>query len=165
MHPDSQGDKMNSDSLQFGFKKNCSTGTATWIVQEVLRQYLHQGTKPIAVVLDCTKAFDLAKFNLLFDRLLEHSIPGVVVTIPTFIYQEQLAWTCWGRTCTSITFGISNGTKQGSVASPTFWSVYLDPLQGQLREAGVRCHIGKLFVSVVGYADNLLLLAPSKDAA
>jgi hypothetical protein len=51
------------------------------------------------------------------------------------------------------------------VASPTFWAVYLDPLIGQLREAGVGCHIGKLFVGVVGYADDLLLLAPSRDAA
>ena len=159
------GDKMNSDSLQFGFKKKCSTGTATWLIQEVLRHYLHQGIKPIAVVLDCTKAFDLANFNLLFDQLLERSIPGVVVRVLTFTYQEQLAWTRWGRTCTSTTFGISNGTRQGSVASPTFWSVYLDPLLGQLREAGVGCHIGKLFVGVVGYADDLLLLAPSRDAA
>ena len=114
---------MNSDSLQFGFKKKCSTGTATWLVQEVLRHYLHQGTKPIAVVLDCTKAFDLAKFNLLFDRLLECDIPEVVVRVLTFTYQEQLAWIRWGRTCTSATFGIGNRTRQGSVASPTFWSI------------------------------------------
>ena len=134
------GDNMNSDTLQFGFKKKCSTSTATWLVQEVMRHYLHQGTKPIAVVLDCTKAFDLARFNLLFDRLLERAVPGIVVRVLVFSYQEQLAWTRWGRTCTSSTFGISNGTRQGSVASPMFWSVYLDPLLGQLREAGVGCH-------------------------
>ena len=60
------GDKMNSDLLQFRFRKKWSTDTATWLVQEVLRHYLPQGTTAIAVVLDCTKAFDLAKFNLLF---------------------------------------------------------------------------------------------------
>ena len=49
--------------------------------------------------------------------------------------------------------------------SPRFWSLYLDPLLGQLREAGVGCHIAGLFVGVVGYADDLLLLAPSRDAA
>ena len=32
------GDQLHSDSLQFGFKQRCSTGTATWLVQEVLRQ-------------------------------------------------------------------------------------------------------------------------------
>ena len=30
------GDKMHSDTLQFGFKKECSTGTATWLVQEMV---------------------------------------------------------------------------------------------------------------------------------
>ena len=64
------GDQLHSDSLQFGFKRKCSTGTATWLVQEVLQHYLRQGTKPVAVVLDCTKAFDLAKFSILFSRLL-----------------------------------------------------------------------------------------------
>jgi hypothetical protein len=51
------------------------------------------------------------------------------------------------------------------VASTTFWSKYIDPLLGQLRDAGVGCHIGGVFVGVVGYADDLLLLAPSRDAA
>ena len=56
-------------------------------------------------------------------------------------------------------------TRQGSVASPAFWSVYLDPLFALLRESGFGCHIGGVFVGVVGYADDLLLLAPTRDAA
>ncbi len=51
------------------------------------------------------------------------------------------------------------------MASPAFWSVYLDPLFSLLREAGVGCHIGGMYVGVVGYADDLLLLAPSREAA
>ena len=159
------GDHLNSDSLQFGFKQRCSTGTATWLVHEVLQHYLRQGSKPVAVVLDCSKAFDLAKFNLLFSRLLDRSLPAVVVRVLAFSYQQQVAWIRWGRVCTSDTFGISNGTRQGSVASPAFWSVYLDPLFSQLREAGVGCHVAGLYVGVVGYADDLLLLAPTREAA
>jgi hypothetical protein len=159
------GDRLHSDSLQFGFKKRCGTGTATWLVQEVMQHYLRQGSKPVAVVLDCTKAFDLAKFDILFNRILDRSVPAVVARVLAFSYCEQLAWTRWGRTCTSDTFGIQNGTRQGSVASPAFWSLYLDPLFTLLREAGVGCHIGGVFVGVVGYADDLLLLAPNRDAA
>ena len=73
------GDRLQSDSLQFGFKRGCSTSTATWLVQEVLQTYLRQGSKPVAVVLDCTKAFDLARFNILFTRLIEHSMPARAV--------------------------------------------------------------------------------------
>ena len=51
------------------------------------------------------------------------------------------------------------------MASPLFWSVYLNPLFQLLREAVVGCHVGGLFVGMVGYANDLLLLAPSRDAA
>ena len=159
------GDQLNSDSLQFGFKQRCSTGTATWLVHEVLQHYLRQGSRPVAVVLDCSKAFDLAKFDLLFSRLLDRGLPAIVVRVLAFSYQHQVAWIRWGRACTSKTFNISNGTRQGSVASPAFWSVYLDPLFSQLREAGVGCHVAGMYVGVVGYADDLLLLAPTREAA
>jgi hypothetical protein len=159
------GDRLHSDTLQFGFKKKCGTGTATWLVTEVLQHYLRQGSKPVAVVLDCTKAFDLARFDVLFDRLLQRGVPAIVVRVLSFSYQEQLAWTRWGRSTTSGTFGISNGTRQGAVASPAFWNIYIDPLFTALRSAGVGCRVAGVFAGVVGYADDILLLAPSRDAA
>ena len=79
-------DQLHSDSLQFGFKRRCSTGQVTWLVQDVLQHYLRQGSRPVAVVLNCTKAFDLAKFNILFGRLLNRGMPAVVVRILTHSY-------------------------------------------------------------------------------
>ena len=114
------GENLQTDSLQFGFKKHCSTGQATWLAQEVLQHYLRRGSKPVAVVLDCTKAFDLAKFNILFTRLLNTGMPAVVVRVLAQSYREQEAWVRWGRVSCSSTFGIANGTRQGSVASPAF---------------------------------------------
>ena len=61
------GDRRHSDSLQLGFKKKCSTSMTTWRVQEVAKHYLSQGSKPVVIVLDCAKAFDLARFNILFN--------------------------------------------------------------------------------------------------
>jgi hypothetical protein len=116
-------------------------------------------------VLDCTKAFDLAQYDILFGRLLERGVPAIMVRVLAFSYTEQVAWVRWGRTCCSSTFGIANGTRQGSVASPAFWSLYLDPLFKELRAAGVGCHLAGVFVGVVGYADDLILLAPSRHAA
>ena len=103
---------------------------------------------------------------LLFESLLKRSVPAVVVRVLCFSYQEQLALVKWGRTTTSSPFRISNGTRQGSVASPCFWSVYLDPLFTRLREAAVGCTIAVgVWCGVVGYADDLILLSPSRSAA
>lgn len=52
----------------------------------MLQHYLRQGSKPVAVVLDCTKAFDLAKFNIMFGRLLERGMPSIVVRVIAFSY-------------------------------------------------------------------------------
>ena len=81
-----------------------------------------------------------------------------------FIYEEQYAWIRWGNTRSSM-FPISNGTHQGSIASPSLWNVYLDPLITALRRDGVGCHIGEVFLGVMAYADDLILLAPNRAAA
>ena len=112
---------------------------------------------PIAVVLDCSKAFDLAKFSILFERLLtDRHVPAIAVRVLAFSYQEQLAWVRLGRGCTSSTFRLRNGTRQGSVASPVFWSVYLDPLFLQLRKDGIGCHMAGLVMEAVGYTDDVI---------
>ena len=35
----------------------------------------------------------------------------------------------------------------------------------QLRELGVGCHVGNKFMGVLAYADDLILLAPNREAA
>ena len=101
---------------------------------------MRNGSKPVAVILDCTKAFDLARHDILFETLLG-KIPAIVVRVLSFSYKEQLGWIKWGRNLTSSPFGISNGTRQGSVASPSLRAAYLDPLSTKLRALGVGCHI------------------------
>ena len=65
----------------------------------------------------------------------------------------------------SDSFGITNGTRQGSVLSPALFAVYLDDLLQRLRELGVGCHVGGWWFGAVCYADDLLLLAPARTAA
>ena len=60
---------------------------------------------------------------------------------------------------------IANGTRQGSVASRAFWNIYVDPLFSVLQELGESCHVVRVYVGLVGYADDIILLAPSRHAA
>ena len=43
--------------------------------------------------------------------------------------------------------------------------MYLNPLFEELRRAEIGFHLAGTYVGVVGYADNLLLLAPCRNAA
>ena len=64
----------------------------------------------------------------------------------------------------SDSFSVKNGVRQRAILSPSLFCVYLDTLLLKLREAGVGCHIGGEFLGAFGYADDVTLLAPSRQA-
>ena len=157
------GHLLSSDSLQFGFKPMVSTTTCTWLVSEVTSHYIRSGTPVITTLLDCSKAFDKCKFVPLFEKLLDRNLPTIVVRMLIFIYTQQEAWVKWGDV-SSEGFRISNGTRQGSVFSPCLFSIYLDDLLKELRQCGLGCHMGGLWIGAVAFADDLLLMAPNRSA-
>ena len=157
------GDLLGSDSLQFGYKRNTSTTQCSWLVMEVAGYFLRRGTPCIVTLLDCSKAFDTCTFKIIFDKLLSRKVPPVVIRSLMFVYQKQTAWVRWG-TATSSCFGVLNGTRQGSVLSPFIFAIYMDELLEELRKLGVGCHIGNTFFGAAGFADDVVLLAPSRSA-
>ena len=78
------------------------------------------------------------------------------------MYEEQVGWVKLGGRRSS-SFKLSNGTRQGSVLSPLLFSVYLDDLLVQLRKLQLGCQIGGWWYGAMGYADDLILLAPNRE--
>ena len=48
--------------------------------------------------------------------------------------------------------------------SPIYFSVYLDDLFKELCALGIRCYVGGTWMGAAGYADDIILLAPSRSA-
>ena len=156
------GHLLSTDSLQFGYKVKTSTTQCSWLVSEVANHFLRQGTCPIITLLDCTKAFDTCQFSTLFQRLLDRGMPAIVIRVIIRVYEDQYAWVKWGSTRSSR-FRIVNGTRQGSILSPALFAVYVDELLVELRRLGVGCHVAGVFMGALGFCDDLLLLAPTRD--
>ena len=133
------------------------------MVMEVANHYMRNGSYPIMTLLDCSKAFDMVKYNILFSKLLDKGLPAVVVRTIIVVYEKQFAWVRWGK-ARSETFSIVNGTRQGSVLSPALFSIYMDEILVNLRNLGVGCYVGEVFMGAMGYADDLVLLAPTRTA-
>ena len=66
----------------------------------------------------------------------------------------------WKRVTTS-SFSVSNGTRQGSVLSPYLFCIYMRGITDSVVRSGIGCHIGGMSVSILLYADDLVILSPT----
>ena len=155
------GDKFSTDSMQYGFKSKMSTGKASWLILEVANHINRRGGMVFGGCLDLSKAFDYTLWDKLFLKILKKGVPPIVVKVLIYSYQEQRGW---GRLqdINSNTFRLNNGVRQGSVASPFAFGVYLDSLLKRLREQKLGCHIQGVWMGACCYADDIFLLAPNR---
>ena len=159
------GDKLSSDWLQFGYKRGTSGTQCSWMILEVVSYYKRQNTTVQGAFLDCSKTFDNCVHSTLFKKVLDRDPPAIIVRGVLAIYRKQMCWIRWsaGELC-SRCFGVSNGTRQGSCLSPCLFAVYLDDLLILLRESGIGCYVGDVFAGAGCFADDLAILAPTRDA-
>ena len=148
-------------NLQFGYQKNCSTSMCTWTLLETINYFTSRGTSMFICLLDLSKAFDTIKHDILFKKLSD-KIPPLFLRVIIFSYLNQTCAVRWGNTL-SDNFSVSNGVRQGAVASPIFFNVYIDDLFKLLRNSGLGCMIDNFYYGLLGYADDCALLSPSRD--
>lgn len=53
--------------------------------------------------------------------------------------------------------------KQGAILSPTLFSIYVDELFNLLKLSGFGCTINSYFYGAISYADDIVLLCPSRE--
>ena len=78
------------------------------------------------------------------------------------IYSRQTANVRWDGHF-SKEFRIANGVRQGAVLSPILYCFYMNDLFEILRNSRSGCKIANLFAGVFGYADDLLMISPSRS--
>ena len=154
---------VETDNLQFGFKKRTSTSHALHTLKTTINHFTNKGSNVFVSFLDCSKAFDRISHFGLFIKLIDRSIPLCFLLL---IITWHLNMTCrvkWGDAF-SNEFPVPLGTKQGGIISPKFFAVYIDDMVKILRKLRVGCHFLNLFVACINFADDMALLAPSRRA-
>ena len=152
-----------TDDLQFGYKQKTSTNMCTWLAIETIDYYIRNGSEVFAGVMDMSKAFDNVKQSVLFWKLIDRGIPAIYLRLILVMYTQQTANVLWNGAI-STDFSIGNGVKQGGVLSPRLFCIYIDSLFALLKKKKTGCWLDNEFVGILGYADDILLLAPSRDA-
>ena len=146
---------------QFGFKEKLSTNMCTFALNETISYYTKNGSPVYALFLDASKAFDRLNYVKLFNKLLQRKMCPITIRLLLNMYLNQKIQVKWNGKL-SQPFEVKNGVRQGGVLSPLFFSIYIDDILLKLKKAGFGCHIGHYYFGALGYADDIVLLCPTK---
>ena len=156
-------DLLSTTDNQFGFKRSHSTDLCIYSLKEIINYYNSQGSPVFLCYLDIRKAFDRVNHTILFKKLIERSVPIYLVKFIAFWYVNQQIVIRWGNSL-SNPFTVKNGIKQGGLLSPYLFNLYVDKLSVNLNACEVGCIVGKAHINHLAYADDMVLIAPSKKA-
>ena len=107
-----------------------------------------------------SKAFDKISHFALFTKLIKRSVPVNTVNILSTWYCNSITTVNWNGIFSSM-FSPEAGIRQGGILSLVLFAVYVNSLLEKLQNGGTGCHLGRLFMSALMYADDLVLVSGS----
>jgi len=154
---------LQSDNLQFGFKKNSSCSHAIFALRSVVNHYCNSGSTITICALDISKAFDRVDHYALLTLLMDRKIPKYFISVMLRWFHCCISAVRWGSALSSF-FTIYAGVRQGGLLSPLLFTIYIDVLIIRLRQSGLGCKLLQQYFGCIVYADDIILLSHSINA-
>ncbi len=147
---------------QNGFRGSRSCLDHIFTLSSIIRNKLNQKKEIFACYVDFRKAFDYLDRDLMLYRFLEYGIDGRFYDAIKGIYHRAFCAVKINGVM-SDWFKSTQGTKQGDNLSPNCFSLYLNPLLTELKASRVGVSIENSIISVLAYADDLVLVAENES--
>jgi hypothetical protein len=145
---------------QCGFRKDRSTVDQIFILTECI---INRRPRPTYVAfIDIQKAYDRVWRNGLWKKLLKAGIKGKLWRILRNIYAKVESSVLLGNSHTDW-FSIFVGLRQGCLLSPILFDLFLDDLVQEIQNLGKGVKCGNKRVSILLFADDIALLAETKE--
>ena len=154
---------LNLSRYQFGFRPNTSCMHAVAVVKEVISKYNKENSDVHAAFIDMSKAFDRINHNVLFQKLRNTSINRLIIDSIYVMYNTSFVNTSFNGT-KSKSWKIGNGVRQGGILSPYLFCFYIDHILEEIASLPIGCAINYYKLNILGYADDLVVLAPTVTA-
>ena len=134
----------------------------SWAITSVIDYYNRAGRPVFACSMDLSKAFDVVSWIQLFKELEDREVSPAVLRTLLYIYRGQTYQVQWNNSVSRL-FKVYNGVKQGAVSSPILFCIYMNKLILRLSVYSTGCQLGGVFMGIFVYADDIILLAPSRN--
>ncbi|ELU16769.1 hypothetical protein CAPTEDRAFT_29224, partial [Capitella teleta] len=89
-----------------------STDICVYALKKIVRYYLSKSTPVFACFMDASKAFDKLNYFTLFEKLLKHKMPVLIIRLLFYGYCTQQIRVKWGSAMSNY-FNVSNDVRQG----------------------------------------------------
>jgi hypothetical protein len=156
-------EKLCLNNKQFGFLKGTSTSDACFVLKESVYRYTkNKSADCCAAFVDLSQAFDSVNHFKLGNILLDRGIPPDLVLFLMHYLRNQLARVIWNKREGDYHL-IDCGVRQGGVISPFLFKVYIDSVLESIDSSPGGCRFGLNSINVIGYADDIVLLARSQS--
>ena len=147
--------------MTYNFKPGISTSHAIFSLKRTIQYFNRNQSRTYLAFLDCSKAFDRISHWGLFSKLIQYNVPLCFLLSIMFLYPNMSCTVKWNGHL-SDAFDIPTGTKQGGILSPDFFAMYMHDLIELLKKSGFGCYLIKLCIACLFFADDIVLLSPSR---
>ena len=148
------GHLLETDPLQFGYKRRHSTSHAIYTLKTCIDYFTSRGSNVFVAFLDCSKGFDKVNHHGIYIKLMKRGVPLCILNLIIYWYANLTSLVRWNNVH-SESFRVPSGVRQGGVLSPHLFAIYMDDLILKLRVLKNSCHIANLFLSCIVYADDI----------
>ena len=148
------------NSRQFGFRKHTGCTNAVSLLKEVISKYNSSKSNVFCGVLDLSKAFDRIDFSILNQKLMNTSVPPIIVRIIYYMLANSVVRTVYNGVYSSE-WKLQRGVRQGGILSAFLFSFYIDEMLQSFSKLNVGCTLGHSKLNILSYADDLVLMAPT----
>ena len=130
--------------------------------KETIHKYMRKKGMAYVSFNDLSKAFDKLDHFQLCQQLLDRNLPPYIVLIIMYYLRNQSARVCWNKMYGREKL-VNKGVRQGGILSPHLFKLYIDDLIALISSENTGCRLGFLRMNIIAYADDLALLADSKE--
>ena len=94
---------------------------------------------------------------------MDRNIPCNFLSLLEKWFSVSISCVKWGISYSEF-FQLLCGVRQGGVLSPFLFAIFVDSIVDRVKETGLGCYLNSVCVSILLYADDIVLSAPSVTA-
>lgn len=147
--------------LQHGFQKGKSSKHVSFILQESVNYCQERNSPLYACFLDAAKAFDKVWISGLLYKLADLGFVGNDLRLISNMFKGMKS-RVFNQGILSDWIDVKQGTRQGSLLSPFFYTVFINELLFLLDKSNKGLKIGSQLYSAPTQADDIVVLSLSK---